>query len=135
MGRVSDSYNEAELCPRVMPYEWWFTLPSQTRRRIREETGYALGEGTIYPIGQVQDQLIVKGLGRLMGTYMRAMQACLDQEKVDLEAAMQESQVRSAMIDSGTQYMNRTLDETITTYENAAGRHDHPHFGFHEPRS
>ncbi len=84
MGRVAASYDEKALCPRVMPRVWWYTLPSQTRTRIRAATTMTPeAEGCL--IGEIQDRLISNGQNRLMGTFMRAMQECLDEEQKERE--------------------------------------------------
>ncbi len=76
MAPVSNKYDEATLCPMVMPLTYWYRLPSQTRTRIRKETGLD-PEGGSY-IGELQDRLIALGLGRLMGTFMATMQEAHD---------------------------------------------------------
>jgi len=81
MGRVSRNYDEAELCPMMMPEAYWYALPSQTRTRIRKETGLEPTAG-VY-IGSVQDRLIALGLGRLANTFMATMQEAHDRAAAD----------------------------------------------------
>lgn len=73
MAPMSKKYDEKVLCPLPVRAEWWFRLPSQTRKRIRleiEEQGAPIG----LLIGEVQDRLIARGAARIMGTFMVAMQ-------------------------------------------------------------
>lgn len=135
MGRVSDSYNEAELCPRRMPMEWWYSLPSQMRTRIRNETGY-MPEAEVTYIGEMQDRLIAKGLGRLMGTYMRAMQACLDRETAERE----ENPERVLHVNEveKTAYLTYPSGDAAAFYGSPYPDGvvpAQPTFGFHEPRA
>lgn len=76
MAPVSRKYDETKLGPKMMPEAWWYSLPSQTRTRIRRETGLEPTAG-VY-IGSVQDRLIALGLHRLANRFMEAMQAAHD---------------------------------------------------------
>lgn len=135
MGRVSESYDEGALCPRAMPPSWWFSLPSQTRTRIKAETELPVSSQVVF-IGEVQDALIAKGLSRLMGTYMRAMQACLDKQREEddgraekLRLALED--ISSSVYPPDAEDARAAIAADDVTYGVAA----QPHFGFHEPRT
>lgn len=88
-------YNERVLCPMELGAEWWYTLPSVTRRRIVEETGLHPEGGAL--IGSVQDRLQAKGLMTLAARFMRAMQDAHDAD----EARAQESLIYDGRVAVG----------------------------------
>lgn len=84
MAPVSRKYDERTLGPLQVKAAWWFRLPSQTRTRLRgelEEQDAPIG----FLVGEVQDRLIAKGLARLMGTFMVAMQEGYDADAAERE--------------------------------------------------
>lgn len=92
MAPMSRKYDERTLCPLRVKAEWWYRLPSQTRKRIAleiEEQGAPVG----LLIGEVQDRLIARKVPRMMGTFMVAMQEGYDADADEAELLIGEVQV------------------------------------------